>query len=101
MFREDDIATRRHSPTSRAILTRYRRGEPVYKGRDSFDRVGHLLGIHESLRSLFPRNRNLAYAWSRTGNQVFENCSPIEHICEFRLAGLVSVRAHLDWARDA
>ncbi len=40
-----------------ATLRRYRRGEPMGLSRDLQDRVGYLLGIHKSLRLLFPHQK--------------------------------------------
>ncbi len=38
------------SEKSRALLTRYRKGEPLSANRDTLDRVGWLLAIHKALR---------------------------------------------------
>jgi len=51
------------SAASRSTLGRYRSGEPLADNRDLLDRAGHLLGIHKSLRILFPHDRDLAYRW--------------------------------------
>src|SRR6185295_12949705 len=47
------------SSGSRSTLGRYRNGEPLADSRDLLDRAGHLLGIHKSLRLLFPHDRDL------------------------------------------
>ncbi len=87
------------STTNRAVLGRYRRGEPIAASRDTLERAGHLLGIHKNLRLLFPHNRELAYVWMKTRNQAFQNREPIEVIREFGFAGLLMVLAYLDRAR--
>jgi len=87
------------STANRAALSRYRRGGPIAQSRDALERAGHLLGIHKNLRLLFPRNRDLAYAWIKTRNKAFENRTPIEVIREFGFAGLLMVLAYLDRAR--
>lgn len=87
------------STTNRAILTKYRRGEPISGSRDTLERAGHLLGIHENLRLLFPRNADLRYAWIKTRNRAFDNRAPIELIREWGFAGLLMVRAYLERAR--
>lgn len=84
---------------NRAALTRYRRGDPIGTSRDQYERVGHLLGIHKSLRLLFPRNRDLAYRWMTTRNKAFDNLTPVEIIQEWGFAGLLMVRGYLDRAR--
>ncbi|HET8552765.1 MAG TPA: MbcA/ParS/Xre antitoxin family protein [Gammaproteobacteria bacterium] len=85
--------------SSRATLTRYRRGEPVSANRDMLDRIGHLLAIHKSLRLLFPENREMAYAWMRSRNRAFDRRTPVEVAGEFGFAGLLMVRAYLDRRR--
>ena len=87
------------STNNRGALTRYRNGAQLSKKRDLLDRAGHLLGIHKSLRLLFPYDRNLAYAWMKTRKKAFDNLSPIEVICLHGFAGLLKVRTYLDRAR--
>lgn len=58
------------STTHRAILAKYRRGEPISANRDTMERAGHLLVIHKNLRLLFPHSRDLAYAWMKTRNKA-------------------------------
>ena len=87
------------STSHRATLARYRRGEPLADSRDLLDRVGHLLGIHKSLRILFPHDPDLAYRWMSTRNRAFDNLTPVEVVKEWGFAGLLMVRAYLDRAR--
>jgi hypothetical protein len=96
---EDQAALLGIAPSNRAALARYRRGEPIGAGRDQYERVGHLLGIHKNLRLLFPQNRDLAYRWMTTRNQAFGNRTPVEVIREWGFAGLLMVRGYLDRAR--
>ncbi len=86
------------APANRAALTRYRKGEPIGTSRDQYERVGHLLAIHKNLRTLFPKNRDLAYRWISTRNKAFDNLTPIEVIKEWGFAGLLRVRFYLDRA---
>jgi len=96
---EDQLSLLGLSTSNRAALTRYRKGEPLAPNRDLLDRVGILLGVHKSLRLLFPRNRDLAYAWMSTRNRAFEGLTPVETIKQWGFAGLLMVRAYLDKAR--
>ena len=82
--------------SNRAALSNYRRGKPIGTSRDQYERVGHLLGIHKSLRLLFPQNRDLAYRWMSTRNKAFENLTPVEVVKEWGFAGLLMVRASLE-----
>ncbi len=96
---EDQAALLGIATGNRAALTRYRKGEPIGTSRDQLERVGHLLGIHQNLRLLFPHNRDLAYSWMSTRNKAFDNLSPVEVVKESGFAGLLMVHAYLDRAR--
>ena len=98
---EDQAALLGIATSNRAALTRYRKGEPIGTSRDQYERVGHLLGIHKSLRLLFPQNRDLAYRWMTTRNKAFDNLTPVEVIREWGFAGLLMVRGYLDRYRGA
>ena len=96
---EDQAVVLGIAPSNRSALSRYRKGDPIGTGRDQFERVGHLLGIHKNLRLLFPKNRELAYNWMTTRNKAFDNFTPVDIIKEYGFAGLLMVRSYLDRAR--
>jgi len=96
---EDQLSLLGLSTTNRSALTQYRNGNPLATNRDLLERVGILLGIHKSLRLLFPRNRDLAYAWMSQRNQAFEGMTPVQAIKDWGFPGLLMVRAYLDKAR--
>jgi hypothetical protein len=83
---------------SRTTLARYRNGEPLADNRDLLDRAGHLLGIHKSLRLLFPRDRDLAYRWMTQPNRRF-GARPVDLVIEHGFEGLLAVRRYLDFQR--
>ncbi len=87
------------APGNRAALARYRKGDPIGSSRDQYERVGHLLSIHKSLRLLFPQQRELAYRWMTTPNRAFEHRTPVAMVREWGFAGLLAVRVYLDRAR--
>jgi hypothetical protein len=96
---EDQLALLGLSHTNRSALSRYRNGEPIGVGLDQYARVGHLLGIHKSLRILFPNNKEALYSWIKSKNKSFENRTPVEMVKEFGFTGLLMVRSYLDRAR--
>lgn len=96
---EDQAALLGIATSNRAALARYRKGEAIGTSRDQYERVGHLLGIHKSLRLLFPQNRDLAYRWMTTRNKAFDNLTPADVVKEWGFAGLLVVRGYLDRAR--
>lgn len=97
---EDQAALLGIATSNRAALSNYRSGKPIGTSRDQYERVGHLLGIHKSLRLLFPQNRDLAYRWMSTRNKAFDNLTPVETVKEWGFAGLLMVRAYLDRAQS-
>lgn len=96
---EDQAALLGVASSSRAVLSKYRKGSPIGTSRDQYERVGHLLSIHKNLRLLFPQNRELVYSWMTTRNKAFDNRTPVEVVREWGFAGLLMVRAYLDRAR--
>jgi len=87
------------SEGSRMSLTRYRKGEPLADNRDLLDRVANLLSIHQSLRVLFPQNREFVYRWPTTPNRAFGGQSPAELIRKEGFLGLLIVKRYLDHER--
>jgi hypothetical protein len=87
------------SQDNRALLTRYRKGAPIANDRDKLERASILLGIHKSLRLLFPNNRELAYAWMTTPNRAFQGATPAQLIDQQGMIGLYTVRTYLDRQR--
>ncbi|MDA8104523.1 MAG: MbcA/ParS/Xre antitoxin family protein [Nitrospiraceae bacterium] len=96
---QDQMALLGLSEGSRMSLTRYRKGEPLADSRDLMDRVAALLSIHQSLRILFPQNRELAYKWPITPNRAFNDQSPVELIRKEGFLGLLTVKRRLDFER--
>ena len=87
------------SPASRSTLARYRRGEPLADSRDLVDRAGHLLGIHKSLRILFPENPDLARRWPTTPNRRLSGRTPVALMRAGGFEGVLAVRRYLDFER--
>ena len=86
------------SPDNRSTLARYRKGEPLADSRDLLDRAGHLLGIHKSLRILFPHDRDLAYRWMTVPNRLL-GARPVDVAIERGFEGLLALRRYLDFER--
>lgn len=87
------------SATSRAMLSRYRKGEPLSTSRDVLDRAGWLLSIHKSLRLLYPANEKLRYSWVSLPNRAFDNFTPLSLMLEQGIIGIAKVSRYLDLQR--
>jgi transcriptional regulator with XRE-family HTH domain len=94
----DQAALLGMSAQSRSTIARYRRGEPFGDSADLLARAGHLLGIHKTLRILFPHDRDLAYRWVSAPNRRFGDRAPLE-IMKQGFEGLLAVRRYLDFER--
>lgn len=95
----DQLALLGLSVTHGDDLVRYRMGEPLAEDHDLLERVGMLMGIHASLRQLFPHNSELAYAWMTQSNKAFGGSTSVEVIKQEGLPGLRRVQTYLDHAR--
>jgi len=87
------------SPKSRAMLSKYARGEALPSTRDMYDRVGWLLAIHKALRLLYPRNEDIRYSWVHRRNAVFDNLAPLDVMKEQGIIGIARVARYLDFYR--
>ncbi|HEY5604244.1 MAG TPA: DUF2384 domain-containing protein [Gammaproteobacteria bacterium] len=65
-----------------------------------FERIEHLLGIADALRTSFPLNGHMASFWLNQKNQRFDNKTPLLYMIEGGLQNVETVRAHLDCAWD-
>lgn len=83
------------SETSGKSLALYQKGYPLANKRDLMDRVTNLLAIHQSLRILFSRNRDLVYRWPTIPNRAFGGQTPIDVISSKGFWGLLIVRRYL------
>lgn len=77
-------------------ISRYKRAlAPIRFDRDTYDRVSMLLSIHQSLRQLFPSNKELAYRWMKVRNAQFRHKTPVEHIAEKGMFGIWDIQTYL------
>ena len=84
------------SPTSRSVLSTYRKGERAPSSVDAMDRVSYLLAIHKNLRLLFPDAPKLAYGWIKHPCPDLENQTPLTVMKRSRIPGLNRVLTLLD-----
>ena len=87
------------SRTSRAQISKYRKGGALPSSRDMLDRIGWLLSIHKSLRLLYPRNENIRYTWVKRRNQILDDQRPLDIMKHQGLIGIARVARYLDYIR--
>ena len=87
------------SRTSRAQISKYRKGRALPSSRDMLDRIGWLLSIHKSLRLLYPRNESIRYTWVQRRNQILDDQRPLDVMKDQGLIGIARVARYLDFLR--
>ena len=89
------------SPAARTYA-RWKAGqaEPSRISRDTRERLSMLLGIHKSLRFLFPDPAR-GYAWLRKPNAAFGGAPALNRLLAGSIMDLAAVRAYLDAERSA
>jgi len=73
---------------------------PFPDSKQMFERLDHLLGIADAIRTSYPLNEQMASFWLNKKNSRFENKSPLEFMIEGGTVNIIQVRAHLDCAWD-
>jgi len=86
--------------TKARALLRYYENTALPNSPDINERIDHLLGIADALRTSNPRNAAAASIWLHSVNYRFENRTPLEAMIQDGIGGLLAVRTHLDCAYD-
>lgn len=81
-------------------IQHYQQEKTLPQSEEINERIDHLLGIEDALRTSFPHNQLMGALWLTTQHRRFENKAPLEIMLMQGLAGLISVRSHLDCAFD-
>ena len=88
------------SDTAPRVLRRYRENTPLPNSPDINERIDHLLGIADALRTSNPCSAMADVIWLHSVNHRFDQRTPIDAMISDGLAGLLAVRTHLDCAYD-
>jgi len=82
------------------VIRQHRQGTPFPEDAAVAERVEHLLGIADALRTTYPRNVHMAAIWMNTANRRFDNRTPLAAMLADGPNGVLAVRVHLDCAYD-
>jgi uncharacterized protein (DUF2384 family) len=82
--------------TPTRMLRRYHEDTPLPDEPEVMQRVEHLLGIADALRTTFPRNANIGLMWLKQPCRRLRRRRPMDIMIEDGLSGLITVRTHLD-----
>lgn len=86
--------------TPTRALRRYREDTPFPQDSSVYERVEHIVGITEALRTTYPHNPAMGALWMKRSNKKLDHVSPLQKIVTDGLDGLVAVRSYLDCAYD-
>ena len=86
--------------TPTRMLRRYRDDTPLPDTREVNERVEHIIGIADALRTSYPHNPSMGLVWMKQKNKRFKRRAPVIVMVEDGLDGIVAVRSHLDCSFD-
>ena len=86
--------------TPTRMLRRYRDDTPLPDTREVNERIEHIIGIADALRTSYPHNPSMGLVWMKQKNKRFQRRAPVSVMVEDGLDGIVTVRSHLDCAFD-
>ncbi len=81
-------------------IRQFRHNTPLPEDASVMERVEHLAGIADALRTSYPRHPQMGTIWMNRANDRFDGRTPIAVMIADGLDGVVAVRAHLDCAFD-
>jgi len=86
--------------TPTRALRRYRENTPFPQTNEVDERLEHIVGIVDALRTTYPHNPSMGALWMKQRNKQFEDRAPLRVMVDEGLDGIMRIRAHLDCAYD-
>lgn len=86
--------------TPTRALRRYRENTPFPITPELNERIEHIIGITEALRTSYPHNPQMGKMWIRQRSKKLQNQIPLQIIVENGLNGIIEIRKHLDCSYD-
>jgi len=86
--------------TTPRTLRRYHDNTPLPNSPEVNERIDHLLGIADALRTSNPCSATADVIWLHSVNHRFDQRTPLDAMIQDGLGGLLAVRIHLDCAYD-
>jgi len=86
--------------TPTRMLRRYRENTPFPDTPEVMQRLEHIVGIADALRTTYPHNPTMGGLWMKRKNSRFKDLAPIQLINKEGLSGILKVRTHLDCSFD-
>jgi len=86
--------------TRPGAIRQFRQSTPFPEDAGVMERIEHLVGIADALRTSYPHNAHMGSIWMNKINHRFDNRTPLRAMLEDGLGGVIAVRTHLDCAYD-
>lgn len=86
--------------TPTRMLRRFRDDTPFPDIKEVNERLEHIIGIADALRTTYPHNPSMGLIWMKQKNKRFQRRAPVSVMVEDGLDGIIAVRSHLDCAFD-
>ena len=97
----DQVAILALPPGTRpGMIRQYREHKALPDDAEVAERIEHLAGIADALRTSYPLNGAMDAIWMNTVNRRFDDRTPLEVMIHDGLSGVIAVRAHLDCTFD-
>lgn len=86
--------------TPTRALRRYRENTSFPMTDSLNERLEHIIGITDALRTSYPHNPHMGKMWIRQRSKKLQNQIPLQIIVENGLQGIIEIRKHLDCSYD-
>jgi hypothetical protein len=86
--------------TPTRALRRYRENTAFPISVETEERIEHIIGITDALRTSYPHNPQMGKMWIRQRSKKLKNEIPLQIIVEKGLEGIIEIRKHLDCSYD-
>lgn len=86
--------------TRPGAIRQFRQSTPFPESARVMERIEHLVGIADALRTSYPHNAHMGSIWMNKVNHRFDDRTPLAAMIEDGLSGIIAVRTHLDCAYD-
>ncbi|MFK5914099.1 MAG: DUF2384 domain-containing protein [Woeseiaceae bacterium] len=81
-------------------LRRYRENTAFPVSPELEERISHIMGITDALRTSYPHNPQMGKMWMKQKSKKLNNKIPVQILKEEGYEGLIEMRKHLDCSYD-
>lgn len=86
--------------TPTRALRRYRENTSFPVSEALVERIDHIIGITDALRTSYPHNPHMGKMWMKQRCKKLNNQVPLHIIVKGGLQGIIEIRKHLDCTYD-